>query len=114
MFTRSCIKLVRAGRSATLLVIIGSLSGLAARALALVHSALAPESVPSISPPTVVPMVRAHTQSGAVRVGVEFAASTNGWLTAIESDRPAENKPSPLASLVAVPVSRVCSPLTAR
>lgn len=85
MITRSCSKLVRGGRSATLLGIIDSSSGIAARAFAPVQSAIAQESVSSIWPPTVVPMVKADTDTSAVQVGVEFVAATNGWLTAIES-----------------------------
>ena len=52
MITRSCIKLVRGGRSATLLGIIDSSSGITARAFAPVQSAIAQESVSSIWPPT--------------------------------------------------------------
>ena len=52
MITRSCIKLVRGGRSATLLGIIDSSSGIAARAFASVQFAIAQESVSSIWPPT--------------------------------------------------------------
>ena len=92
MITRSCSKLVRGGRSATLLGIIDSLSGPAARPFAPVDSAVAKESVSSIWPPTVCANDQGRYRHQRRPSRYRIRHKTKGWPTAIEFDKLTENE----------------------